>query len=207
LEDVEERADFESILDDFLDKYEVVGNKLAPRLEGEDSAQKLDAIRGAFDTLHIVDNEEQRELLQQERRERALVTSKTKEPESLWARPEQRQRQTWDCQSVISTYSNLENHPHLISDRGPKKKISIDPKTGMPILVENNRKPHRKNKSRYNDAHSDGEEQYEDEEEEEEEEEERANMGERRSKAETKEEKKERKQAIKDAKKVLKKKR
>lgn len=205
---MEERADFESILDDFLDKYEVVGNKLAPRLEGEDSAQKLDAIRGAFDTLRIVDNEEQRELQQQERRERALVTSKTKEPESLWARPEQRKHQTWDCQSVISTYSNLENHPHLISDRGPKKKISIDPKTGMPILVENNRKSQRKNKSRYYDAHSDDEEQDQDQEEEDDDdddEEARANLGERRSKVETKEEKKERKQALKDAKKVQKK--
>ncbi|CAO3591665.1 unnamed protein product [Absidia cylindrospora] len=207
LEDAEEREDFESILDDFLDKYEVVGNKLAPRLEGEDSAQKLDAIRGAFDTLRIVDNEEQRELQQQERRERALVTSKTKDPESLWARPEQRKHQTWDCQSVISTYSNLENHPHLISDRSPRKKISIDPKTGMPILMENsNRKTQRKSsKLRHSDAHSDDDEEQgddnDDEDDDEEDDDERANLGERRSKAETKEQKKERKQAIKDAKK------
>ncbi|KAI8078762.1 Low temperature viability protein-domain-containing protein [Halteromyces radiatus] len=194
---MEEREDFDAILDDFLEKYEVVGNKLAPRLEGDDSAQKLDAIRGAFDTLHILEEEEKREQQHQERKERG--TSKTREPAELWARPEQRKRQTWDCQSVISTYSNLENHPQLISDRGPKKKISIDPKTGMPILVEDDRRK-QKIKNRHHYTQSDEEDLLE--EEEDEEEEERVNLGERRSKAETKEEKKQRKQAIKDAKKV-----
>ncbi|KAI8331525.1 Low temperature viability protein-domain-containing protein [Chlamydoabsidia padenii] len=201
-ENAEERADFESILDDFLEKYEVVGNKLATKLEGDDSAQKLDAIRGAFDTLRIVDDEEKREQQQQERRDRALVTSKTKEPESLWARPEQRKRQTWDCQSVISTYSNLENHPQLISDRGPKKKISIDPKTGMPILLENDCKSQKKKGSRYKKAdQSDEEALDEDNEEEDDDDYEPVNLGERRIKGETKEQKKERKQAIKEAKK------
>nr|CAG4642616.1 EOG090X08PQ [Evadne anonyx] len=36
----------------------------------------------------------------------------------------------WDCESILSTYSNLYNHPKLISE--PSKKIQVDPKTGIP---------------------------------------------------------------------------
>jgi len=36
----------------------------------------------------------------------------------------------WDCESILSTYSNIYNHPKLISE--PSKKIQIDPKTGIP---------------------------------------------------------------------------
>ncbi|XP_073844798.1 LTV1 ribosome biogenesis factor [Musca autumnalis] len=52
----------------------------------------------------------------------------------------------WDCESILSTYSNIYNHPKLIDE--PKKrsrqnsttsssvnKIEIDPKTGMPMNV------------------------------------------------------------------------
>ncbi|KAI9307818.1 Low temperature viability protein-domain-containing protein [Cunninghamella echinulata] len=201
-----ERADFESILDDFLANYEVVGNKIAPKLEGEDSIQKLDTIRKALDRINIKEEDEE-EAAKREKKQRS-AKEKLDDP---WARPEQRKKATWDCQSVLSTYSNLENHPQLISDRGPKKKISIDPKTGMPILVEDDSKKQRnkyaKYKSRKHGDDNDGEDNNEDandddSEEEEEEEEDRPNLGERRSKAETKEEKKLRKQAIKDAKKV-----
>lgn len=42
----------------------------------------------------------------------------------------------WDCESILSTYSNCYNHPKLIEE--PKKrrsaaKISINPKTGLPM--------------------------------------------------------------------------
>ncbi|XP_058974826.1 protein LTV1 homolog [Musca domestica] len=53
----------------------------------------------------------------------------------------------WDCESILSTYSNIYNHPKLIDE--PKRrsrqnsstssstvnKIEIDPKTGMPMHV------------------------------------------------------------------------
>lgn len=198
-----ERADFEAILDDFLDNYEVVGNKIAPKLEGEDSVQKLDTIRKALDRINIKEeNEEEAE--ERERKQRSKSSSKSK-LDDPWARPEQRKKATWDCQSVLSTYSNLENHPTLISDRGPKKKISIDPKTGMPILVEDDRNKQKKKNSKYNnksmeEGGDDVEE--EDDNDSEEEDEDRPNLGVPRSKAESKEEKKLRKQAVKEAKKV-----
>ncbi|XP_076655731.1 LTV1 ribosome biogenesis factor [Halictus rubicundus] len=42
-----------------------------------------------------------------------------------------RQKNKWDCESIISTYSNIYNHPKLISE--PKvEKIKVHPRTGIP---------------------------------------------------------------------------
>ncbi|VEN61185.1 unnamed protein product, partial [Callosobruchus maculatus] len=41
------------------------------------------------------------------------------------------EKEKWDCESILSTYSNLYNHPKLICE--PRnEKIQIDKKTGMP---------------------------------------------------------------------------
>lgn len=189
-EEVVERADFDAILDEFLEKYEIVGKKMQPKLEGETSAAKLDSMRQGLIKPDIID-EEAKEL---ERTSRQKLTQSALEPKL--ERPLQKQRETWDVQSVISTYSNLENHPSLINDRGPSKRIRIDPKTGMPVLVEVERK------KKQQDIEEPAESDEDDEEEEDDDEESGENKGAPRSKSETKEEKKARKQAIKDAKKV-----
>nr|CAB3263568.1 protein LTV1 homolog [Phallusia mammillata] len=41
-------------------------------------------------------------------------------------------REKWDCESILSTYSTLYNHPRLITE--PTKKIKISDKTGMPVV-------------------------------------------------------------------------
>ena len=46
------------------------------------------------------------------------------------------QQEKWDCESILSTYSNIYHHPRLISEPS-KKKSAVDPikisnKTGMP---------------------------------------------------------------------------
>lgn len=186
-EEKEERADFDAILDDFLEKYEIVGRKMQPKMEGITSAAKLDTVRQGLLKTHIHEEEE--------REPRARLTQASLQPRL--ERPEMKKRETWDVQSVISTYSNLENHPSLINDKGPQKRIRIDPKTGMPVLmeVERKQKPPRKNR------HVEEEEE-EEEEEDEEEEEELENKGAPRTKEETKEEKKARKLAVKEAKKA-----
>lgn len=45
----------------------------------------------------------------------------------------------WDCESVLSTYSNAYNHPKLINEprRRRASKIVINPKTGVPMNVFN----------------------------------------------------------------------
>lgn len=48
----------------------------------------------------------------------------------------------WDCESILSTYSNLYNHPKLINEPARKLRIQINPKTGIPenVLSENTSK-------------------------------------------------------------------
>lgn len=46
-----------------------------------------------------------------------------------------RKEEKWDCESIISTYSNMYNHPKLIEEPSIKRKvapITISGKTGMP---------------------------------------------------------------------------
>nr|CAG4634884.1 EOG090X08PQ [Alona affinis] len=40
----------------------------------------------------------------------------------------------WDCESILSTYSNIYNHPKLISEPS-SMKIKVCPKTGIPLNV------------------------------------------------------------------------
>lgn len=42
------REDFDSLMDDFLDKYELVGGKVRPILEGGTGAEKLQTMRNAM---------------------------------------------------------------------------------------------------------------------------------------------------------------
>jgi protein LTV1 len=42
------REDFESMMDEFLNDYEILGRKLKPKLEGDSGAEKLDTLRRAM---------------------------------------------------------------------------------------------------------------------------------------------------------------
>ena len=37
-----------------------------------------------------------------------------------------RKEEKWDCESIISTYSNIYNHPKLIEEPSIKKKVSSE---------------------------------------------------------------------------------
>ncbi|XP_045455717.1 protein LTV1 homolog [Melitaea cinxia] len=41
-------------------------------------------------------------------------------------------KEKWDCETILSTYSNLYNHPKVIEEPKKPKKIKINPKTGIP---------------------------------------------------------------------------
>ncbi|XP_043270771.1 protein LTV1 homolog [Venturia canescens] len=49
-----------------------------------------------------------------------------------------REREKWDCESVLSTYSNIYNHPKIIPEPKGLGKIRINPRTGIPRDVLNN---------------------------------------------------------------------
>ncbi|NP_001085284.1 protein LTV1 homolog isoform X1 [Xenopus laevis] len=44
-------------------------------------------------------------------------------------------REKWDCESILSTYSNLYNHPQIIKDPPKAKLIRVSVKTGIPMDV------------------------------------------------------------------------
>ncbi|XP_043525037.1 protein LTV1 homolog isoform X2 [Frieseomelitta varia] len=46
-----------------------------------------------------------------------------------------REKDKWDCESIISTYSNIYNHPKLISEPKHPQKIKINARTGIPKNV------------------------------------------------------------------------
>ncbi|XP_034826344.1 protein LTV1 homolog [Maniola hyperantus] len=41
-------------------------------------------------------------------------------------------KEKWDCETILSTYSNLYNHPKIIEEPRKPQKIKINPKTGIP---------------------------------------------------------------------------
>ncbi|XP_066593946.1 protein LTV1 homolog [Prorops nasuta] len=53
---------------------------------------------------------------------------------------EARERDKWDCESILSTYSNIYNHPKIISEPKGVGKIKINKKTGIPENVLDNHK-------------------------------------------------------------------
>ncbi|KAK3827862.1 MAG: Low temperature viability protein [Benniella sp.] len=199
------RKDFDSILDDFLEKYEIVGSKMVPRLEGATSENKLSTIRNA---LLVDEGEDEKSVATTvggtRRPKKNLDEDVATEVTDFRSRAE-RMRDNWDVQTILSTYSNLENHPGMIKES--RRRIHIDPKTGMPVVTEKLSKKalqRRKEAEEAAAAAENGEQPNSDEEQEEEESEDDAepeNLGAKRNKTETKDEKKARKEAIKQGKK------
>ncbi|KAF9502180.1 LTV-domain-containing protein [Pleurotus eryngii] len=123
------RTDFDAMMDDFLDNYEVLGRKAKPKLEGDTGAEKLNTLRQA---------------LGQDERVRITQTGDSDDDEdeeailASFGKEEDTKQDRWDCETILSTYSNLENHPRLIRarDANPVVKIRLDPRTGFPMVEE-----------------------------------------------------------------------
>ncbi|KAL6268759.1 hypothetical protein P5V15_001884 [Pogonomyrmex californicus] len=66
--------------------------------------------------------------------EKECSSSEDEDLEKLFVDPRGKDR--WDCESILSTYSNIYNHPKLISEPPKRsKKIEIDKKSGIPKNV------------------------------------------------------------------------
>jgi protein LTV1 len=89
------REDFDSIMDDFLSHFEVLGGKMKPVLPGDTPAEKLDTIRKEL----IVDEfNESRKGYEGRKR-------KTKEVEYLTVKPED-EKERWDVETVLCECCN-----------------------------------------------------------------------------------------------------
>ncbi|KAG0257731.1 hypothetical protein DFQ27_004958 [Actinomortierella ambigua] len=194
LVDQELRKDFDSILDDFLDNYEIVGSKMKPVLEGS-SATKLSTIRNALLQDGGDDDDDDRASVATTMR-RHKKEPKVEELDLDMRSRAERMRDSWDVQTILSTYSNLENHPTMIKESTTRKRIHIDPKTGMPVVTEYKKKGQKNKQAEPEPAEEDAQEGEEQEEGDEEEYVEPENLGTKRNKGESKDEKKARKEAI-----------
>jgi len=45
------------------------------------------------------------------------------------------EKEQWDCESILSTYSNIYNHPKLINDNRQGVRIKLHPRTGVPMAA------------------------------------------------------------------------
>lgn len=128
------------------------------------------------------------------------------------------ERETWDCETIISTYSNLENHPHVVKEprrNAGHRLIKIDDRSGLPsqytsAKLRQQRVAAKKNlaakkttasagatSTLYDDDDDDNDDEEKKADEEQEEWIEPVNQGAKRKKGETKEEKKARKEQAK----------
>ncbi|KAH6916658.1 cytoplasmic protein [Coprinopsis sp. MPI-PUGE-AT-0042] len=116
------RDDFDGMINEFLNDYEILGRKLRPKLEGETGAEKLDTFRRALGEATIREGADEED---------------NDEPQFYVEEDDKKDR--WDCETILTTYSNLENHPRLIRARTskPVPKIILDPKTGLPSVATN----------------------------------------------------------------------
>ncbi|KAJ4485638.1 Low temperature viability protein-domain-containing protein [Lentinula aciculospora] len=120
------REDFGSMMDEFLNDYEILGRKMRHKLDGDTGAQKLDTLRRAMG--------------QDERVRETLADTEDRDEEeedNEFLRIDEEKQDRWDCETILTTYSNLENHPRVIRvrDSRPIPKISLDSKTGLPSVL------------------------------------------------------------------------
>lgn len=130
------RDDFDGMINEFLNDYEILGRKLRPKLEGDTPAEKLDTFRRALGEASIREGADEED-----------------EDEPQFFVEEDDKKDRWDCETILSTcpdthfkylpshtslatYSNLENHPRMIRARTskPVPKIVLDPRTGLPSV-------------------------------------------------------------------------
>ncbi|KAL4251522.1 LTV1 family protein [Abortiporus biennis] len=114
------REDFDSMMNEFLDNYEVLGGKIRPVLEGDSAVDKLDTFRKALGEARIREQ-----------------TDQDSEDDILMPLDIDEKKDRWDCETILTTYSNLENHPRLIRAKQLRAvpKILLDPKTGLPFVA------------------------------------------------------------------------
>eukprot|EP00833_Pecoramyces_ruminatium_P001893 jgi/Orpsp1_1/1175925/evm.model.c7180000055744.1 len=160
---------YDKLFDEFLDSKDVLGKKVIEKFAGGIPSEQIAELREELKTKEF-------DILKYEE-EQSNKKEKVQMIERELSKNEKRERNNWDCETIITTYTNIYNHPKMIKD-DTVKKIHVTRK-GLPIV----------------------EKEISEEEEEEEEYEVRENKGIARNRNETKEEKKARKAMVKNAKK------
>ncbi|KAJ2553103.1 Protein ltv1 [Coemansia sp. RSA 1933] len=180
------RPDFESVLNEFLDDYELTGKKMQVKVEGMTGAGKLTTFRNAILDDNVTEEENRKRLLEIGTRQIEESNAKTKEMDDaeLEEMFKEKKRTPWDCQTILTTYSNLDNHPSMIYEQR-KPQIKVSRKSGFPVVTSSGNEP---DKAAADAKDGEAEEAM------------KENKGKARQKGETAEEKRERKKKIQEAK-------
>merc|ERR1712055_276548 len=75
-----------------------------------------------------------RQQLEREREVQKNMLEESEEESEMEEIEVKERKEKWDCESVLSTYSTLYNHPKLISEQKPDQ-IKLSSKTGIPKNV------------------------------------------------------------------------
>jgi len=79
------REDFDSMVNEFLQNYEILGKKMKPKLEGDTPIDKLDTIRNALRQLQVNDDADD-------------------EIHDLISLEDMSKEDRWDCETILSLY-------------------------------------------------------------------------------------------------------
>eukprot|EP01096_Ripella_sp_DP13-Kostka_P007275 TRINITY_DN2646_c1_g1_i1.p1 TRINITY_DN2646_c1_g1~~TRINITY_DN2646_c1_g1_i1.p1 ORF type:complete len:611 (+),score=355.95 TRINITY_DN2646_c1_g1_i1:29-1834(+) len=170
---------YQLMLDDHMSSMKLA-KAVSQRKTHLHSIEELDGLPPSFDPLE--DEDDKLPLPVPKIQDEEIEEEEEEEEEEFEIQELVRKtEETWDCESILSTYSTIYNHPALIGEIPAEKKIRL--KRGMPVLP---REPEPEP-----EAEAEGDEEFEDV----------VNKGEKRPAEETLEEKKARKKAAKEEKK------
>jgi len=97
------REDFEAMMDDFMDNYELLGRKLKPVLPGDSGPEKLETLRRAMGQdervrIRSADDDDEEEL----------------DDEQLFAEYGATEKEDrWDCETILSESVHVVNPTHI----------------------------------------------------------------------------------------------
>ena len=80
------REDFNSMIDEFLNDFEIVGRKMKQKLQGESGAEKLDVLRRAMG---------------QDERVRISNSGDEDDNDDLFLSDEEDKKDRWDCETIL----------------------------------------------------------------------------------------------------------
>ncbi|KAJ2872675.1 Protein ltv1 [Coemansia aciculifera] len=129
------RVDFDDVMDDFLQNYELAGKKMHVIVEGGTGVGKLSTVRDAFLDETKSKEENRKALLSTGLRliEETNAKTKKQDEEELSQYFKQKERTPWDCQTILTTYSTLDNHPATIYEK-KTPQIKVNRRTGFPMV-------------------------------------------------------------------------
>lgn len=124
-----------SLLDDKFDKFmDQYGEMEEGALEGEEIEGTVEEEGDRMKQLLLETEKERKTRRQQLDREKEVIKNmleNVEEDEDMEKIVVKDSGEKWDCESILSTYSTLYNHPKMISERRPDH-IKLSSKTGIP---------------------------------------------------------------------------